>query len=86
MMAAEPAAEYGNYIKDQSKTLTASLICTMLALKTTARMKWMILKMEKLTFLFVYNMLLTGFDAKRLKKLYLGRLSKIITCCKHLQG
>ena len=26
--------------------------------------------------LFVYNMLLTGFDAKRLKKLYIGRLIK----------
>ena len=26
--------------------------------------------------LFVYNMLLTGFDAKRLKKLYLGRVIK----------
>ena len=29
---------------------------------------------EKIDFLFVYNMLLTGFDAKRLKKLYLGRI------------
>ncbi len=28
----------------------------------------------KIDFLFVYNMLLTGFDAKRLKKLYLGRV------------
>ncbi|WP_323585983.1 type I restriction endonuclease subunit R [Aliarcobacter butzleri] len=28
----------------------------------------------KIDFLFVYDMLLTGFDAKRLKKLYLGRL------------
>ncbi|MEF1251351.1 hypothetical protein QTO15_29140 [Vibrio owensii] len=26
--------------------------------------------------MFVYNMLLTGFDAKRLKKLYLGRIIK----------
>ncbi|GAA6167109.1 type I restriction endonuclease subunit R [Sessilibacter corallicola] len=31
-------------------------------------------KAGKIDFLFVYNMLLTGFDAKRLKKLYLGRL------------
>jgi type I restriction enzyme R subunit len=30
----------------------------------------------KIDFLFVYNMLLTGFDAKRLKKLYIGRLIK----------
>ena len=31
-------------------------------------------KEGKIDFLFVYNMLLTGFDAKRLKKLYLGRI------------
>lgn len=30
----------------------------------------------KIDLLFVYNMLLTGFDAPRLKKLYLGRLIK----------
>lgn len=33
-------------------------------------------KMGKIDFLFVYNMLLTGFDAPRLKKLYLGRVLK----------
>ena len=33
-------------------------------------------KAGKLDFLFVYNMLLTGFDAKRLKKLYIGRKIK----------
>lgn len=33
-------------------------------------------KQGKIDFLFVYNMLLTGFDAKRLKKLYLGRVVK----------
>ena len=31
-------------------------------------------KAGKTDFLFVYNMLLTGFDAKRLKKLYIGRV------------
>lgn len=31
-------------------------------------------KAGKIDFLFVYNMLLTGFDAKRLKKLYIGRV------------
>jgi len=31
-------------------------------------------KAGKIDLLFVYNMLLTGFDAKRLKKLYLGRV------------
>lgn len=33
-------------------------------------------KAGKTDILFVYNMLLTGFDAKRLKKLYLGRVIK----------
>ncbi|MDH4201512.1 MAG: type I restriction endonuclease [Phycisphaerae bacterium] len=33
-------------------------------------------KEGKIDFLFVYNMLLTGFDAKRLKKIYLGRVTK----------
>jgi type I restriction enzyme R subunit len=31
-------------------------------------------KNEKIDLLFVYNMLLTGFDAPRLKKLYIGRV------------
>jgi type I restriction enzyme R subunit len=39
------------------------------------RKKWVEdFKAGKIDFLFVYNMLLTGFDAKRLKKLYLGRV------------
>ncbi len=33
-------------------------------------------KADKIDFLFVYNMLLTGFDAPRLKKLYVGRVIK----------
>lgn len=33
-------------------------------------------KEGRIDLLFVYNMLLTGFDAKRLKKLYLGRVIK----------
>jgi type I restriction enzyme R subunit len=33
-------------------------------------------KAGKIDILFVYNMLLTGFDAPRLKKLYLGRMVK----------
>jgi len=33
-------------------------------------------KAGKIDLLFVFNMLLTGFDAKRLKKLYLGRVIK----------
>lgn len=41
------------------------------------RKKWVDqFKDEKIDILFVYNMLLTGFDAKRLKKLYIGRVIK----------
>ncbi|MFS1562365.1 MAG: UvrB domain 3-containing protein [Candidatus Arsenophonus phytopathogenicus] len=39
------------------------------------RKEWMEnFKVGNIDLLFVYNMLLTGFDAKRLKKLYLGRV------------
>jgi type I restriction enzyme R subunit len=85
-MAAEPAAEYGNYIKDQSKNFTASLILHDVGSKDDRKEEVEDFKDGKIDFLFVYNMLLTGFDAKRLKKLYIGRLSKTTTCCKHLQG
>ena len=47
-----------------------------LDLKMTANKRLKILKTGKIDFLFVYNMLLTGFDAKRLKKLYIGRVIK----------
>ena len=41
------------------------------------RKKWVDdFKDGKIDILFVYNMLLTGFDARRLKKLYLGRVIK----------
>jgi type I restriction enzyme, R subunit len=41
------------------------------------RKQWVLdFKDGKIDILFVYNMLLTGFDAPRLKKLYLGRVIK----------
>lgn len=41
------------------------------------RKKWVNdFKEGKIDFLFVFNMLLTGFDAKRLKKIYLGRVTQ----------
>ena len=42
----------------------------------TARISVEDFKDGKIDFLFVFNMLLTGFDSKRLKKLYLGRVVK----------
>ncbi|ULQ58331.1 type I restriction endonuclease [Flavihumibacter rivuli] len=75
-MAAEPAAEYGAYISDQSKNLTATLILHDVGSKEDRKDEVENFKDGKIDFLFVYNMLLTGFDAKRLKKLYIGRLIK----------
>ena len=60
--------------KNQVKT--AALILHDIATKEE-RENWIEeFKEGKIDLLFVYNMLLTGFDAKRLKKLYLGRLIK----------
>lgn len=60
--------------KNQVKT--AALILHDIATKEE-RKNWIEeFKEGKIDILFVYNMLLTGFDAKRLKKLYLGRLIK----------
>ena len=76
MMAAEPAAEYGTYKVDQSKNLVASLILHDIGSKDNRKDEVDDFKDGKIDILFVYNMLLTGFDAKRLKKLYIGRVIK----------
>ena len=56
--------------------LTAALILHDIGTKDE-RDQWVKdFKAGKIDILFVYNMLLTGFDAPRLKKLYLGRLIK----------
>lgn len=70
-MAAEPPANYGNH--DEPK-LTASLILHDENDKAIRNQLIAVYKKGKIDLLFVYNMLLTGFDAKRLKKLYLARV------------
>jgi type I restriction enzyme R subunit len=74
-MAAEPPAEYYNYQKEQN-SLTASLILHDVGSKDDRKQEVDDFKDGKIDLLFVYNMLLTGFDAQRLKKLYIGRLIK----------
>ncbi|MFO1256811.1 MAG: type I restriction endonuclease [Gammaproteobacteria bacterium] len=60
--------------KDKNKVKNAALILHDIGTKEE-RKDWVEdFKTGKIDFLFVYNMLLTGFDAKRLKKLYLGRV------------
>lgn len=71
---AEPKTSYGEQIKQANKVKSAALILHDIGSKEE-RKDWVEdFKAGKIDFLFVYNMLLTGFDAKRLKKLYLGRV------------
>jgi type I restriction enzyme, R subunit len=71
------AQEPGNYaekIRAENKIKSAALILHDIGTKEE-RKNWVEdFKAGKIDLLFVFNMLLTGFDAKRLKKLYLGRV------------
>ena len=72
---AEPApTSYAESAKQAQQVKNAALILHDIGTKEE-RKNWVEdFKAGKIDFLFVYNMLLTGFDAKRLKKLYLGRV------------
>ena len=75
-MAAEPKLSYSAKKKQDVKVTTAALILHDIGTKREREDLVDAFKAGKIDFLFVYNMLLTGFDAKRLKKLYLGRVIK----------
>ena len=70
-IAAEPSVPYGSRRKEK---LTAALILHDENDKQIRKDLIEAFKSGKIDVLFVYNMLLTGFDAKRLKKLYLARV------------
>jgi type I restriction enzyme R subunit len=70
----EPAAIVDRYLNNRQ--LTASLILFDVGSNDERKTEVEAFKDGKTDLLFVYNMLLTGFDAKRLKKLYVGRLIK----------
>lgn len=72
--AFEKPEEVENYQKNHQ--LTASLILHDVGSKEERKTQVEDFKDGKIDLLFVYNMLLTGFDAKRLKKLYIGRQIK----------
>lgn len=59
-----------------NKPLRAALILHDVSTKEERKNQVQDFKDDKIDLLFVYNMLLTGFDAKRLKKIYLGRVIK----------
>jgi type I restriction enzyme R subunit len=76
LMAAEPIVSYVVKQKEDSKVTTASVILHDIGTKEDRKEIIDDFKAGKIDFLFVYNMLLTGFDSPRLKKLYVGRVIK----------
>jgi type I restriction enzyme R subunit len=75
-MATEPIATYGEKKANERKVNKATVILHDIGTKQE-RKDWVEdFKDGKIDLLFVYKMLLTGFDAPRLKKLYVGRVIK----------
>ncbi len=75
-LAADEQAPYLAKKKIETKVTSAILILHDIGTKEE-RKKWVEdYKDGKYDFVFVYNMLLTGFDAPRLKKMYIGRVIK----------
>lgn len=74
LIATAKSGSYAARIKQDNKVKNAALILHDVGTKQD-RKDWVEdFKAGKIDFLFVYNMLLTGFDAPRLKKIYLGRV------------
>jgi type I restriction enzyme R subunit len=76
LQAAEPPVSYGDKKKTESKVTTAAVILHDIGTKSDRKEQVEKFKEGHIDLLFVYNMLLTGFDAPRLKKLYIGRVIK----------
>ena len=75
-MAAEPIVPYGSNQREESKVKTSALILHDAGTKHEREDLIEDFKAGQVDLLFVYNMLLTGFDAPRLKKLYVTRVIK----------
>ena len=75
-MAAEPNASYGALQKELSKVRSSALILHDEGTKKEREDIIEDFKSGSIDILFVFNMLLTGFDAPRLKKLYVTRIIK----------
>ena len=74
LRVADTRASYTAQRKQANTVKTAALILHDEGSKDERKAWVEDFKAGKIDFLFVFNMLLTGFDAKRLKKLYLGRV------------
>ena len=72
----EETATYGNSQLNSSKVKSAALILHDIGTKKERENYVEDYKEGKIDFLFVFNMLLTGFNSPRLKKLYMGRVIK----------
>ncbi len=75
-MVAEPSLSYNATKKQSSEINTAAVILHDIGTKSERKQQVDDFKEGKIDLLFVFNMLLTGFDAPRLKKLYIGRVIK----------
>jgi len=75
-LAAEPQESYGEQKKQKAKLKSSAIILDDIGTKLERRNWIQEFKDGKIDILFVFNMLLTGFDAPRLKKLYVGRVIK----------
>ena len=76
LMAAESTTIYGDQKKSESKVKSTALILYDIGNKDERKEKIEDFKAGKIDLLFVFQMLQTGFDAPRLKKLYIGRMIK----------
>ena len=76
LKAAEAKGSFVASKKAERAIKTSALILHDVGTKQERKDQVEAFKEGKIDILFVYNMLLTGFDAPRLKKLYLGRLIK----------
>ncbi len=75
-MVADPGVSYNAKKKRSSEVNTAAVILHDVGTKAERKQLVEDFKEGEIDLLFVYNMLLTGFDAPRLKKLYIGRVIK----------
>ncbi|MFK5915594.1 MAG: type I restriction endonuclease [Woeseiaceae bacterium] len=75
-MVAEAPASYNTKKKINSTVNTAAVILHDIGTKDERKQLVEDFKEGKIDLLFVFNMLLTGFDVPRLKKLYIGRVIK----------
>ena len=76
LMVADSRPSYNAQKKEDSAVTRAAVILHDTGTKQARKQQVEDFKEGKIDLLFVFNMLLTGFDAPRLKKLYIGRVIK----------